>query len=91
MSRLQETYHIYIELFLIIVNGLRRSLKIWQGSWIDFKFACLLLLHMSVTLFPFILKEFLSTIHTDIFGFCIGSILNKLTQKFKEVSKCNCL
>ena len=27
-----------IELFLIIANGLRRSLKIWQGSWIHFKF-----------------------------------------------------
>ena len=27
-----------IELFLIIVNGLRRSLKIRQGSWIHFKF-----------------------------------------------------
>ena len=28
-----------IELFLIIVNGLRRSLKIWQGFWIHFKFS----------------------------------------------------
>ena len=28
-----------IELFLVIVNGLRRSLKIWQGSWIHFKFS----------------------------------------------------
>ena len=27
-----------IELFLIIVNGLRSSLKIWQGFWIHFKF-----------------------------------------------------
>ena len=28
-----------IELFLIIVNGLQRSLKIWQGSWIHFRFS----------------------------------------------------
>ena len=28
-----------IELFLIIVKDLRRLLKIWQGSWIHFKFS----------------------------------------------------
>ena len=28
-----------IELFLIIVNGLRCSWKIWQRSWIHFKFS----------------------------------------------------
>ena len=28
-----------IELFLIIVNNVRCSLKIWQGSWIHFRFS----------------------------------------------------
>ena len=28
-----------IELLLMIVNGLQRSLKIWQSSWINFKFS----------------------------------------------------
>ena len=28
-----------IELFLIIANGLQHSLKIWQSSWIHFKFS----------------------------------------------------
>ena len=60
-----------IELLLIIVNGLRLSLKIWQGSW--FLVPSLLLLHTSVSSFCFILKEFkLQAMQIDIFGFCIG-------------------
>ena len=61
-----------IELFLIIVNNVRCSLKVWQGSWIHFKFSLPFTASYVIQfIIFFFLKELLSTSHTDAFGFCI--------------------
>ena len=65
-------------------NSFLEKLK-WIKS--NCKIDSLSLLHTSVSLFSYILKEFLST----YLDFASANILNVLTQKYKDVSIYSCL
>ena len=80
-----------IELFLIIVNGLRCLLKIWQGSWIHFKFFLPFTSSYVIHFISFYFERIFKYKPYRYLCFVSGSILNVLTLKFKDVSKYNYL
>ena len=80
------------ELFLKIVNGLRRSLKKWQSFWIHFKFS----LPFSTSYVSHIICFYFERIFTckpDRYLWVLyrGVFWIYWRKKFKDVSKYNCL